>query len=121
MDSYLYLMKGQDNNISIYFILLEVMCTLFTYTAQHPSSSMEIHEASSQAFTNRCGFVDSHRHLRKRQVLHSQTRRNRFQASQKPGREPSDVADLIANAQTMQDPALRGITEQPRVGDESKK
>lgn len=69
---------------------------------------MEIHETSPQAIAHGGGFVDSHWHLRKRHVLHSQTSGNLFHASQKTGHKPSNEADLIANAQTVQDSTLAG-------------
>ena len=85
---------------------------MYTYTAQHPSASMEIHKTSSQAIANSAGLIDSHWHIRKLQVLYSQTRGNWIYPSQKPGHEPSDKADLMTNAQAMQDPALAGEESQ---------
>lgn len=81
---------------------------MYTDASQHPSSTMEINETSSQAAANSGGFVDSHWNLRKRQVLHSQACRNWIRASQKTGHKPADEADLMTNAQAMQDPALAG-------------
>lgn len=83
--------------------------TLFTDAAQHPSSSMEVHQASSQPFTHAGGFVHSHWNLWERQLLHSQTNGDGIQASQETGHEPSDETHLVTDAQTMQDPALAGV------------